>query len=584
MLTLESKLVILSYLYINIGQQRIKQKESVSQFNGLLTLIKIMIFICYLFHLNWMLANIKNTNMISKKTIRIVWLFCFLLILGCKSKNSETNNTVAKEEKTMKLEQLKDRLKGAWVAQTVGVTFGAPVEFKFNSTMIQDYHQLKWDENSLKDEYETKPGTYDDIYMDLSFMKVIEEEGVDAPATSFAQSFANADYELWFANQTARYNIQNGLTPPESGHWINNPCADDIDFQIEADFAGLMNPGMVNSAVEICDKVGHIMNYGDGYYGGVFVASLYALSLVSDSVTEIPSIVQQAINVIPSESNFYKLISDVIQWHKNDPLDWKATWYKVNRKWSSEVGSPVGVFRPFNIDAKINAAWVVMGLLYGNGDFTKTFEIATRCGDDADCNPATAGGILASIVGYSNIPDFWTQGLDKVEDLPFMGTDIALIDAYKLSEKHAIDMIIKNGGSLEGNDVNIKIQTPKTIPLEVAFEGHYPKELVTPNQTKNEISFEFDGIGFAIAGGTIKKNLQGKDYIFQTAMYLDGELIEKVMLPTEINKRRFTLFWKYQLKKANHKVVIKILNPTDSASLSLRDVVIYDDKPFSVKL
>ena len=27
-------------------------------------------------------------------------------------------------------------------------------------------------------------------------------------------------------------------------------------------------------------------------------------------------------------------------------------------------------------------------------DFTKTLEITTRCGQDADCNPSTAGGIL----------------------------------------------------------------------------------------------------------------------------------------------------------------------------------------------
>ena len=32
----------------------------------------------------------------------------------------------------------------------------------------------------------------------------------------------------------------------------------------------------------------------------------------------------------------------------------------------------------FNIDAKINAAWVVLGLLYGDGDFGKTMEIAAE--------------------------------------------------------------------------------------------------------------------------------------------------------------------------------------------------------------
>lgn len=32
----------------------------------------------------------------------------------------------------------KDKRKGAWVAQNVGVTFGLHAEFKYNSTIIKD--------------------------------------------------------------------------------------------------------------------------------------------------------------------------------------------------------------------------------------------------------------------------------------------------------------------------------------------------------------------------------------------------------------------------------------------------------------
>ena len=521
-----------------------------------------------------------------KKTVLVVLFFSLLFYVACEEKADDSKPSSKKvlQEKVMSRAVFKDKLKGAWVAQTVGVTFGVPVEFKYNSTIIQDYQKLNWDENSLELEFRERPGTYDDIYMDLSFMKVIEEEGVDAPAQSFALSFANADYKLWFANQSARYNIQNGLTPPESGHWTNNPCADDIDFQIEADFAGLMNPGMVNSAVGICDKVGHIMNYGDGYYGGVFVASLYSLALVSEDIKDIEEIVSNAIKVIPSASNFAKCINDVIKWYKEDPTDWKTNWHKVNAKWSSDIGSPLGVFHPFNIDAKINAAWVVMGLLYGNGDFTRTFEIATRCGDDADCNPATAGGILASIVGFNKIPDFWVQGLDKVENLTFMGSEYSLIDAYRLSENHALDMIVKNGGNVTENYITIKTQQPKTIKLEVSFEGHYPKEKLIPHQTKDEIYFDFEGIGFALAAPANISNPGGKNHVFQTEMYIDGELVEKVKLPTERNKRRFTPFWKFQLPKGKHKVVIKILNPVHFVDVQLKYAIIYDDKPYKVNL
>lgn len=512
------------------------------------------------------------------------FLVAILLLFGCNSGEQERTTAATSTPETVKMskEVLRDKIKGAWAAQTIGVTFGLPAEFKYNSTYIQDYQQLEWNDSSMSNMYRDKPGTYDDIYMDLSFMKVIEDQGVDAPAQAFANSFAHADYKLWFANQTARYNILNGLTPPESGHWLNNPCADDIDFQIEADFAGLMSPGMVNSAVEICDKVGHIMNYGDGYYGGVFVASLYAHALISDGLDDIPWIVDESLKVLPPESKFAQCMSDVVRWHKENPDDWKATWFKTSRKWSGDIGSPTGVFRPFNIDAKINAAWVLVGLLYGNGDYTRTFEIATRCGDDADCNPATAGGILAAIQGYKSIPEFWTQGINKVEDKHFMGTEISLLDAYDMSFRHALQMIDRNGGSTSGDHVEIKVQKSVEVPLEVAFEGHYPVTRVIPKTSKSEISFEFEGIGFALAGPPNIKEYGSRNRVFETEMYIDGELVEKAKIPTITNERRFTPFWKYQLPRGKHKVVIKTLNPVDYAQIEVDYAVIYDDKPYKI--
>jgi hypothetical protein len=402
---------------------------------------------------------------------------------------------------------------------------------------------------------------------------------LDAPASTFAKAYAHADYPLWFANQIGRYNIRNGIMPPASGHWLNNPCADDIDFQIEADFAGIMCPGMVNAASEYCDRVGHIMNYGDGWYGGVYVAAMYALAFVSDDVEYV---VEEALKTVPEESKFAQCISDVIRWHKEDPSDWKATWFKTHRKWSEDVGSAMGVFRPFNIDAKINAAWVVMGLLYGDGDFTRTFEISTRCGDDADCNPATAGGILAAMKGYDAIPVFWKQGLAEVEPMDFQYTTISLNDAYQLSYKHALEVIKRNGGEVGDDDITIKIQPPRTVPLEVSFEGHYPKaRIYLEKVVEDEISFEFEGIGFVIDGAATARG--DEHYVFETEMYIDGEFVEKVKLPTEENKRRFYLYWRYQLPMKRHSVSFKVLNPTDKAELRLEHAITYADTPTSHK-
>jgi hypothetical protein len=511
-------------------------------------------------------------------------LIALIAITSCNEKSSErTQFTKLQEaELTLSKSELQERIKGAWAAQVIGVTFGLPAEFKYNSTHISDYQPLEWNATMLKNEFDVRPGTYDDIYMDLSFMEVIEKEGIDAPGQSFANSFANKDYKLWFANQTARYNIKNGLTPPESGHWLNNPCADDIDFQIEADFIGLMHPGMVNSSAVLCDKIGHIMNYGDGYYGGLFVATLYSLALIADDASDIPSILKSAINIIPAESNFAKCVKDVIMWHEQYPDDWQMTWFKTFQKWGEDVGSPIGVFEPFNIDAKINSAWVTIGLLYGEGNFSRTLEIATRCGDDADCNPATAGGVLAAIVGYDNIPAYWKQGLSDIIDIPFMGTTMSLSDAYEMSYMHALQMIEKGGGSTSGDEVHIKVQQPTTVPLEIAFEGHYPVKKVTPTRNGRDISFEFEGIGFALASPPNLYNHRGENPVFTAELYLNGKLVETAKLPTKRDDRRFTPFYKYQLPRGKYTVLIKEIEYEDYAHLQYNYAVIYDNKPYNV--
>lgn len=178
-------------------------------------------------------------------------------------------------------ESLKDKIMGGWAGQTIGVTFGGPYEFRFQGTFIGDYQPLLWYNGYLKKTMIDEPGLYDDLYLDLTFVDVFEKYGLDAPADLFANAVAHAGYQLWHANQVGRYNILNGMKAPMSGHWKNNPHADCIDYQIESDFAGLMSPGMPNTASAISDKIGHIMNYGDGWYGGVYIGAMYSLTFIS---------------------------------------------------------------------------------------------------------------------------------------------------------------------------------------------------------------------------------------------------------------------------------------------------------------
>ncbi|WP_353718844.1 ADP-ribosylglycohydrolase family protein [Dyadobacter sp. 676] len=470
-------------------------------------------------------------------------------------------------------ETLQDKIKGGWAGQTIGVTFGWPTEFVYQGTFIQDYQPIPWHADYVSEAMRTFPGLFDDIYMDLTFVEVIERLGVHAPADSFARAYASAGYELWHANQAGRYNVLQGIPAARSGHWEHNPHADDIDFQIEADFAGLMSPAMPGAASALCDRVGHIMNYGDGWYGGVFVANMYAQAFRSNDVK---AVVGQALRAIPAQSKFYQCIADVIRWHRRYPSDWKRTWFEIQRKWSAETGCPDGVFHPLNIDAKLNAAYVVLGLLYGNGDFTKTMEISTRAGQDSDCNPSTAGGVLGTMLGYSRIPAYWLDPLKKAERLPFSHTTLALQDVYELGVKHALQHVADNGGRISGDIVEIPQEPVRAVRFEESFSGHFPTGKVQVNTTRSDsVSFRFDGKGFVLRGFAQKLSRNAPDKPVRVALYIDGQLLEEFDLPLIAAHRRTELCWKYGLPQGAHRVTLKAVSPDPDYEIVAREAVVY---------
>ncbi len=515
-----------------------------------------------------------------KKNLLVI--FCInimlcVLVSSCNQQKKETKKDIP-SEMTITKQQLMDKIKGGWAGQTIGCTYGGTTEFRYCGTMIQDYAPIPWPDGYIKWWFENIPGLYDDVYMDLTFVEIFERLGLDAPVDSFAMAFATADYMLWHANQAARYNILNGIMPPASGHWLNNPHADDIDYQIEADYSGLMSPGMPNAASEISDKIGHIMNYGDGWYGGVYVGAMYTLAFVSDDIN---FIVEEALKVIPESSRFYQCMKDVIDWHKAYPDDWKRTWFECEKKWSEDIGCPDGVFVPFNIDAVINSAYILIGLLYGEGDFAKTLDISTRCGQDSDCNPASAGGILGTMLGYDKIPAYWMKNLKEVEDINFAYTDISLNRTYQMSFNQALKMIERNGGKIEGETVTIKCQQPLPVRYEKGFDGIYPIEKKEIHQTITNLDqVEIEGTGVVVRGYITSSD---RNYVAKMEAYMNGELIETINLPANNTTRRHDLFWKYQLPKTKYTFTFKWLNPKSDANINFQDAIVYSDAPFYIE-
>jgi hypothetical protein len=284
----------------------------------------------------------------------------------------------------------------------------------------------------------------DDLYIEFMFLHSIRKYGLDVTATEIARDWVKYldKNRIWCANRGAYGNFLKGIWPPHSGHPRN--C-----------------PGLPRIANAWGDKVGHIMNYGDGVYAGMAMAAMYSEAFFE---TDPRKLAEYSLGAIPAESGYAKMVRDVLDLREQYP-DWQDAWRKLEPKWGIKDGKLVG-----GVDVRINGAYVYMGLLYGDGDFWKTMNISMRCGRDSDCNPSSSVGILGTALGLEGIPDKWKI----LRDLPIENRAIKDIYPAEIDWDDIIEAtvevakwnILQHGGYLENGVLHIPHQTPTSPPLE----------------------------------------------------------------------------------------------------------------------
>lgn len=513
-----------------------------------------------------------------KKIAFITWIIPLMVLCSCQNTKQEF--------RTITPEILKDKIAGGWAGKMIGVTYGAPTEFRAQAKTYED--SIKWKPSDIKGSI-----WQDDLYVQLTFLMSMDKYGIDASAKKFQEMFAKAGYQLWHANVQARKNYYDSIFPPASGNPEFNFHADDIDFQIEADYIGFMCPGMPVKAQKIADKIGHIMNYGDGVYGGIFIASLYSEAFFENNIIKV---IEKALKSIPVESDYSKIVLDVIALHHHYPNDWKAAWKELEAKWGDV--KVCGTGSTFNIDAKLNGAYIVMGLLYGEGDPMKTLEIATRCGQDSDCNPSNALAVLGVIKGFSHLPENMKEGIKTIGDSIFINTNYSFNKAVESTYNYAIGFIIADGGSVSESEIKIKPQSPKAPELEVSFpnlvfdkkisifapniwsiKGNWLTFKQAPrgntqliNQSRfaenpgDELELTFNGTGIAILGNWVK-------YGGKADVYLDGKLhrtIDSYFFHSNQEHTDINLWHAFNLQSGNHNVKLIVKGEKRPESLGTR--------------
>ena len=358
---------------------------------------------------------------------------------------------VAASPVTLKKEAFRDKCMGAWAGQMIGVCFGEPYEFRSNGKPITGPIR-EWTPERVSNALNE-----DDCYVEMTFLKALEANGLNVTFEQAGKAFGESQYELWHANRAGRDNIRKGILPPASGNPANNTHADDIDFQIEADLFGILCPGLPEESNRLCDVFGHIMNYGDGVYGGMYIAGMYSAAYFES--VDVAKVIEAGLACIPKQSTYYQCIRDVVNWHKENPKDWLAVWNKIEAKWQDNVDCAPD--KPFNIDAKLNGAYVTLGLLFGEGDLRRTMEYAVRCGQDADCNPSNAAGILGCMKGFKSLDAGLTGGIAAIKDKNFSYTSYSFDSLIPACERITAQVVKRAGGEVRDDAYVFTLQAPK---------------------------------------------------------------------------------------------------------------------------
>ncbi|MFD7876129.1 ADP-ribosylglycohydrolase family protein [Streptomyces sp. NPDC059766] len=220
-------------------------------------------------------------------------------------------------------------------------------------------------------------------------------------------------YRQTFTAERAAYrNLANGLKPPLTATY-DNPYQEWIGALIRADIHGWTCPGAPQRAAALARRDAVLSHTGNGVYGAMWAAALIAAAFTAPTVRHA---VDTALTVIPASSRLARTVRRVASLHETR-LGWEDTLATL-----SEETAGLGW-----IHTVPNAAVLTAGLLYGEGDFTRTIALTVRGGLDTDSNGATAGSVAGVLTGADAIPARWKDPLRDTVRSAVFGFDGASI-------------------------------------------------------------------------------------------------------------------------------------------------------------
>jgi len=381
-------------------------------------------------------------------------------------------------ERAISAEAYYDKLRGMWLGQLIGLFTGLPTEGVYSGSEPNPNPSVPW---ALLQVWTTD----DDTDLEYLIQHVYLTHGSEpTPAQLRDEWLAHVPVDtVWIANRQARYWMGYGLLPPETGSYQRNVNWYAIDPQLTTESIGAIAPGLRQWAIGHTARWARITTDGHPVHAAQFYAAMYAAATFEGNVRRL---IDRGLEAVPKSSRTSAVVRDVLAWYEADrrdgELDWRATRRKLYDHYQGDQS--FGRHRVW-IESTINVGATTLALLYGNGAFEDTVQIAVLAGWDCDCNGATSGGLLGMIYGYKGLPpDLVGQCGDTYRntrrpDLPRPGPlpqDDSIIAIGRRWQGLAEDVIVGNGGYITGSGGDRMYHLPDADPVVPEPELWDPNE------------------------------------------------------------------------------------------------------------
>lgn len=383
------------------------------------------------------------------------------------------------------------RVYAGLLGMNIGIRLGAPVE-----PTIWTYERIRntyGDITGYVKEYKNFAAD-DDANGPYYFLRSLYDDATDrrvAPA-DVARAWLNYTREgvgmFWWGGygasteQTAYTNLLHGIPAPQSGSIRQNGpiVAEQIGGQIFIDTWGLVHPANPKQAADDGEAAASVSHDGEGLNGARFVCAAIAKAFETSRIEEI---IAAGLDQIPERSVYAQAARAVLAFHARHPEDFRACRDMLERDWGYDKYKGACHIIP-------NAGVCVLAMIYGQGSFARTIEIAAMCGWDTDCNAGNVGTVLGVAGGIAGIPDHYRSpvndgivlsgisGYLNILDLPTYAKELAII-GYRLAGETCpqplIDSFVENeiyfDFELPGSTHNMRVSDPFFLRMKHSTEA-----------------------------------------------------------------------------------------------------------------